>query len=145
MKDLRVTMMLCDSAQVAEGKLYILGAGWTITGPAPGPFGIAILIEVPWDLANRKQQWMLRLEDQDGKPVEVERIAVELGGEFEVARPLGLQPGVPLLCPQAINFGPLPLPPGGRYVWRMFINGGSKADWTLSFSTRAGEVKGTAA
>jgi hypothetical protein len=139
-------MMLCDSVQVAEGKLFILGGGWTISGPGPTPFGIGSLIEVPWDLANRKQKWMLRLEDQDGKPVEVEGAGrVELGGEFEVARQLGLPPGVPLVCPLAINFGPLPLPPGGRFVWRMFINGGSNADWTLSFSTRAGEVKGTAA
>jgi hypothetical protein len=29
---MRVTMMLADAAQVSEGKLYILGGGWSIAG-----------------------------------------------------------------------------------------------------------------
>jgi hypothetical protein len=29
----KVTMLLCDSAQVADGKLFILGAGWSMIGP----------------------------------------------------------------------------------------------------------------
>ena len=28
---MKVMLMLCDSAQVADGKLYILGGGWSIT------------------------------------------------------------------------------------------------------------------
>lgn len=27
---MKVTIMLADSAQVAEGKLYVLGGGWTV-------------------------------------------------------------------------------------------------------------------
>ena len=26
-------MLLCDSAQVADGKLFVLGGGWSLTGP----------------------------------------------------------------------------------------------------------------
>ena len=37
-------MLLADSAQAVEGKLYILGGGWNITGPEPSPSGIAIYI-----------------------------------------------------------------------------------------------------
>ena len=30
-------MLLCDAAQVADGKLYVLGGGWSMTGPDPVP------------------------------------------------------------------------------------------------------------
>ena len=36
----------------------------------------------------------------------------------------------------AINIGPLPLPPGQRYVWELSIDGESRPDWHLAFSTR---------
>ena len=45
-------MMLADSAQVSEGKLFILGGGWSVTGP-PAPSAIALHVEVPWDQTNR--------------------------------------------------------------------------------------------
>jgi hypothetical protein len=38
--------------------------------------------------------------------------------------------------PLAINIGPLPLPPGGRYEWRLTIDGETSEDWRLPFSTR---------
>lgn len=136
MNDFKVTMMLADSAQAAEGKLYILGGGWSVIGPAPTPFAIAIKIEVPWDLANRNHQFLLRLEDQDGHPFKLDGTPIELGGGFEVGRPTGLQPGVPIDSSLAINFGPVSLPPGSRFLWRLFLNGGSRSDWTLGFSTR---------
>ena len=43
---MKVTMMLADSAQVAGGKLYILGGGWSITGPMPCPSAIAVIVVV---------------------------------------------------------------------------------------------------
>jgi len=45
---MKVTMLLCDAVQVADGKLYILGGGWSIIG-RPGPSAVAVKIEV--DLA----------------------------------------------------------------------------------------------
>ena len=39
-------MLLCDSAQVADGKLYILGGGWSMTGPDPVPSAVALKIDV---------------------------------------------------------------------------------------------------
>jgi len=41
---MRVTMLLADFAQVSDGKLTVVGGGWSLTGPEPVPFGIAILI-----------------------------------------------------------------------------------------------------
>ena len=41
---MRVTMLLADFAQVSDGKLTVVGGGWSLTGPEAVPFGIAILI-----------------------------------------------------------------------------------------------------
>ena len=38
-------MLLCDAAQVADGKLYILGGGWSMTGPDPVPSAVALKID----------------------------------------------------------------------------------------------------
>jgi hypothetical protein len=45
----------------------------------------------------------------------------------------------------ALNFAPLPIPPGGRFEWRLSINGETDEDWRLSFSTRPGGPESMAA
>jgi hypothetical protein len=140
---MKATLLLADYAQVADGKLTIVGGGWSVTGPEPAPFGIAILIQVPWDQANVRHTMRLELLDSDGVPVAVE---TDDGDEepivffddltFEVGRPPGLKPGTPLDFPVAVNSGPLPIPPGGRYEWRLTIDGRSVDDWRLPFTTR---------
>ena len=44
----KVTMLLCDAAQVSDGKLFILGGGWSMTGPDPVPSAVALKIDVDW-------------------------------------------------------------------------------------------------
>ena len=140
-------MLLADFAQVADGKLTVVGGGWSLTGPDPTPFGIAILVHVPWDQANRRHTLRLELIDADGEPVtmpgggeEEERPIVFLDDiEFEVGRPAGIKPGTPLELPLAVNSGPLPLEPGCRYEWRLSIDGESDEDWRLAFSVRVEE------
>ncbi len=137
-------MLLADYAQVADGKLTIVGGGWSLTGPAPPPFAIAILVHVPWDQANRRHTLRLELLDADGQAV---TMPTEGGGdeqpivflddiEFEVGRPAGIKPGTPLEMPIAVNSGPLPLEPGRRYEWRLSIDGEGDEDWRLAFSIR---------
>jgi hypothetical protein len=137
----RVTLLLADAAQAVTGKLYVLGGGWSLTGPDPAPMALAIKIEVPWDRANMKHRWRLELLDGDGAPVDVpsgpERTQqpLRIEGEFEAGRPAGLRPGTPLDVTLALNLAPLPLAPGGRYVWRLSIDGWDE-DWQVAFSTR---------
>ena len=104
---MKVTLMLADSAQAVEGKLYILGGGWSVTGPEPTPMAIAMKLEVPWDETNRRHAWRLELLDSDGGPVTLssgaDGRAIEIGGEFEVGRPAGVKPGTPIDLPLAIN------------------------------------------
>lgn len=136
-------MLLADHAQAAEGKLNIIGAGWTMVGPAPAPFAIAILFEVPWDRANEEHEFRLELVDSDGDPVLVPtpdgEAPLVLEGQFEVGRPPGVRRGTPLPFPLAINMGPQPLAPGGRYEWRLTVDEESDEDWRLPFSTRPEE------
>ena len=93
---LRVTMLLADSAQVADRKLYVLGGGVSVIGPRPQPMGVAIRIEVPWDRANVAHQWRLDLLDEDGHPVMINDQPLVVHGRFEAGRPAGLKAGTPL-------------------------------------------------
>jgi hypothetical protein len=134
-------MLLADYAQVADGKLTIVGGGWSVTGPMPVPFAIALLFEVPWDQANVKHRFRLDLVDADGHvvfaPTDEGEEPVVIEGEFEAGRPPGMKPGTPLDVPIAINLPGPPVEPGGRFEWRLTVNGEAGGDWRLPFSTRA--------
>jgi|SRR3990172_5331033 len=140
---MKVTMLLADAAQAIGGKLYILGGGWSITGPKPTASAIALKIEVPWDEANRPHALLLELLNADGRPVMVpvppdgEPRPVQIRGEVEVGRPPGLTPGTALDAVLAINLGSAPAQPAGRYVWRLSINGSSHDDWQVAYTVRA--------
>jgi len=133
---MRVTMLLCDYCEAVNGKLYIMGGGWSVTGPTASPFGIAMQIQVPWDRANEQHTFRLELVDADGSPALVGEQPLVADGQFEVGRPPGMKPGTPLDFPVAFNFPPLQLPPGARYEWRLTVDGESHDDWRLTFSVR---------
>jgi hypothetical protein len=135
---LSVTMLLADAAQVADGKLFVMGGGLTAVGPRPQPLAIALLISVPWDRANIAHRWVLELLDEDGHPVPDPSQPVLVGGRFEAGRPAGLKPGTPLCVPLAINFATLPLQPGHSYVWQLRIDDRSRPEWRAGFHVRAG-------
>jgi hypothetical protein len=137
----KITMILCDAAQVAEGKLYIMGGGWNMTGPAPTPSALGILIEVPWDRTNAPFVLRLELREQDGphvmQPGPLGPQPVQLQAQMEVGRPPGVAKGSSLQVPLAINIPPLVLTPGRRYSWKARINGEPENDdWHVSFQTR---------
>jgi len=137
---MKVTLLLADFAQAVNGKLYIMGGGWSIIGPDPTPMAIAIKIEVPWNQTNRNHNVKLELLDSDYHAVLVPTPAgntpLIIGGDFEVGRPPGLIQGTPMDVPYAFNIAPLPLEPGKRYVWKLTIDGETKEDWQVGFSTR---------
>lgn len=135
---MRVMMLLADSAQEVNGKLYVLGGGWNILQTAPAPTAVAMHIHVPWDRTNMQHRWRLELLDGDGEPVLVpgplgeQPLVAE--GAFEVGRPPGITPGSELGVSMALTIGPVPLTPGGRYVWRLTIGDETRDDWRLPFS-----------
>src|SRR3984957_3667250 len=133
-------MLLADSAQVADGKLYILGGGWSVTGPDPTPSAVAVKVAVDEHEFNDNHHWELFLEDADGQLVQFETPegtqTIEVRGDFSATAPDGVPPGTPVDVPIAVNFGPIPLGPGSRFTWRMVIDGESLPGGTVSFSTR---------
>jgi hypothetical protein len=137
-------MLLCDSAQVADGKLFILGGGWSITGPMPVPSAVALKLLVDWHELTRQHHWELFLEDADGRPVTVETPdgpqPIEMRGDFSVSEPIGVPEGSPVDVPMAMNLGPLPLAPSSRYTWRFVVDGESLPGASVSFATRPAEV-----
>jgi hypothetical protein len=117
-------MLLCDAAQVHEGKLYILGGGFsTIWVPhAPTPVTLAVKLSVPWDQANQPLAVKLALLTDDGQPVEAGDLGpIEATGNVEVGRPPGVKQGIDLDVPIALPFGTIALGPGG-YVWQLTVN-----------------------
>ena len=136
----KVTMLLCDAAQVADGKLYILGGGWSMTGPDPVPSAVALKIDVDWHEAETSHHWELFLEDADGRPVLMETAdgtqPVEVRGEFTVSQPQGIPEGSPIDVALAVNLGPIPLAPGTRFAWRLTIDGEALPGASLGFTTR---------
>ena len=118
-------MLLCDAA-VAEqgGKLHMLGVGWSITSTPTSPQAVAVLLKIPWDRANERLALMLRLVDDDGRPVAIPTSdgtqELTMGGEIEAGRPPGVTPGSQLDAALTFNVPSLPLPPG-RYQWRLDV------------------------
>lgn len=137
---MRVTLLLADSAQAVDNKLYILGGGWSVTGPAPTTMAIAGKIAVPWDQSNRTHHWRIELLDADGRqvllPTPVGDQPIVLEGDFEVGRPPGLPEGTPLDLPLALNLAHVPFPHGQRLVWKLWIDDETSEEWDLAFTTR---------
>jgi hypothetical protein len=136
---MRVTMMLADYAQVADGKLFISGGGWLFGGPGPITCGVALLFHVPWQNTNEKNRFTLRLVSEDGQPVmqpgQFGDQPIQAGGQFEAGRPAGIAPGTDINVPIAFNTV-LQLAPGQRFTWVLEIDGGTDEAWRLSFATR---------
>jgi hypothetical protein len=140
----RVNLMLADSAQVADGKLYVLGGGWSLIVPG-GPFAVCGIIDIPWHVGTDWHRLRLELIDADGEPVcvpaeadtEPKPVVVEPPPYRPTIGP-HVKPGSFLSWPFAVNVSPgMPLAPGSLYEWRLSIDGKAEDGWTLPFSTVA--------
>jgi hypothetical protein len=117
-------MLLCDGAQESNGKLYILGGGWSqvLRPNEPVFMTLAVKMAVPWDRANLKLRLEARLVDADGDIVMSEaEEPIGAKGELEVGRPPGLKPGEALDAPFVLPFNGITLSPGG-YVWELLVD-----------------------
>lgn len=106
-------LMLADSAQAVDGKLYILGGAWNVLRfpefPAQLLVGIAVAIDVDWNETNRRHHLEVQFEDADGN-----RMDPRIGADFEAGRPPGAVAGADLRIVFAVN-GPLVIPAPGSY------------------------------
>jgi len=138
---IQVTMMLCDYAQVADGKLFINGAGWSLVDSHTPPCAIAMIVMVPWDRAGTPLELDLALIDEDGMAVvqgtDEAVNPIRINVRIEVERPAAQPAGVPIDVPLALGIPPLQLSPYGRFAWQLSIDGQQREEWNLAFSTRA--------
>jgi hypothetical protein len=125
LEDIRLEFMfVADGVHAINGKLYVLGGGWShlwlpeFPSRAPIPFGVALVLQVPWNRTNVKLPWRLEVRDADGRPVGDEPVIA--WGEFEQGRPPGLRPGadqrVVLAIPVNFEF-----PAAARYVFHVVV------------------------
>ena len=114
-------LLLADSAQAVDGKLYILGGAWNILRfpefPAQLIVGIAVAIDVDWNETNRRHHLDVHFEDADGNAMDP-----QIGADFEAGRPPGATAGAELRIVFAVN-GPLSIPAAGSYAAVASIEG----------------------
>ena len=111
-----IALMLADSAQAVDGKLYILGGAWNVLRfpefPAQLIVGIAVAIDVDWNETNRRHHLDVHFEDADGNAMDP-----QIGADFEAGRPPGAIAGADLRIVFAVN-GPLSIPGPGLVLGR---------------------------
>lgn len=115
--------MICDYAQVAEGKLNIMGGGWSylwgVEEPVTWALVLAVSLSVPWVRTNQDLEITTVLLTEDHQPVlNEEGEEVRAGGNLRVGRPPDAREGVPIVVPFILPFPPLSLNFGG-YVFEL--------------------------
>ncbi|WP_020544483.1 DUF6941 family protein [Nonomuraea coxensis] len=119
-------LVLCDAANAdaATGKLNLLGAGWSLTGPAVPMSAVAGFIRLPWDEAHGEDlSFLLQIVDNSGEPVRPftdNNEPFRIGGKFTLPDPEQAEEAaktVPLNISFAFPLPPLPLMPGCTYRW----------------------------
>jgi hypothetical protein len=118
LEKMQVDAFLADSVVVAEGKLYVQGAGWDSVLSAVFPFrhsrvGIGVILRVPWTKTNQMHSFSVKVVDPDENKIvlgnappgtEVPDGKVrELRGQFNVGRPALLNAGDSQVVPIALN------------------------------------------
>jgi hypothetical protein len=134
-------MFLAEAVQVADGKLNILGAGWSQINAGPSPMAIAVMIEFEVKEANGEHHFELFLTDGEHQPVFTDSpdgsMPVEVRGDATVALPEGYDNSLAVPWPIAVNIPGLALEPDRIYRWNLVVDGHTEPDWVLAFRTVA--------
>jgi hypothetical protein len=116
-------VILADSAQVADGKLFMLGGGWdrlsVLDFKQPVSFSIAIAVMVPWSDTNEPHELTLFIENADGA-----KVTPEFKFVVNVGRPPHAVKGQAFRTPIAVS-GAWQLPGPDTYRVVVSLRGGS--------------------
>ena len=124
-------LILADAAQIADGKLYLLGGGWdriwvNAGFPSVHSVALAISFRVPWNETNQLHQVEVEITDQDHAGT-----LVKIEGSVEVGRPAGLEPGGEQRSQFVANF-PLRFEWPGTYAVNARVKDGVSARTTFT-------------
>jgi hypothetical protein len=130
-----VKVVLADHAQIADGKLFISGAGWTdMTGAVP--FALAMMFEVPREQTGKEHTFAVDLIDADGKPAMTPTAQGMQPWHFEGTMQVDPDEGAPaaasFVSPFVIKQQPTTLTPAS-YEWRWYVDGETRENWRLPF------------
>ena len=135
---MEVEALLADSVVVAEGKLYVQGAGWNVINVQSLPaahdrIGIGMIIRIPYTATNQEHRFSLHLEGEDGEELPIgdappgldtpDGKVRKIEGAFNVGRPPTLVAGDDQLVALAINVNGLPFSSAGRYTFVLDVDG----------------------
>ena len=138
----QATVVLADFAEAdANGKVHILGAGWSVTGPDPSPQAVVVFLKVPASQAGSPVAVALRLLDPSRNVVVIPGMSgpqpLEISGQviaktptedWDTTRDLGAS--------FVVNIAPLSLGPGSVYSWICEVDGKEVA--SAEFLVRSG-------
>lgn len=115
--------LLADAAQESNGKLFILGGGWSqihVAGPdvAVPSIALAMRVVVPWGETNRNLRFEIQLEDLDRNKLLGDAPVAEIA----VGRPPDLPPGSEQPVPLALTFNNLVFQRPGNYMFTISLD-----------------------
>jgi hypothetical protein len=146
---MRAAIVLGDFAETdsSSGKVHILGAGWSITGPAPSTQAVVAFLQVPAHRVGEPIPVILRLHDSAGQIVEVPgnlggMQRLEVTGLVEMKEPEGWDHSTDLEAVFSVNVLMLALPPGSSYSWSIEVDGKPLA--STAFQVRSAPAAGPA-
>jgi uncharacterized protein DUF6941 len=107
-------LILADAAQVANGKLFVLGGGWGVyrsgNYPAQAQLALGVSILIGWNETGVKHPLNITIADEAGVP-----IIPELKGQVEAGRSEEVPQGSTQKVPLAVNLN-LSIPRPGKYA-----------------------------
>jgi hypothetical protein len=116
-------LLLADSAEAVNGKIYIMGGGIDrhfVPAGAERPIqlraDVAVGILVEWGETNNRYPMSVKVIDED------EHVVFSVDGEFEAGRPPGAKPGQPQRTVVSIR-GPFPIPAPGAFRVQLDLEG----------------------
>ena len=145
--------LLCDHAEVAEGKLFINGGGierMDVPAQVPPPymatFAVAGTVSVPWTSTNTEHALRFRFITEDGNNPELPHGVIGPEGihgemRFNVGRPPQATSGQEQLVPFAFNFQGLPLMLLGRYLIELSVDGTVLRSLVFQVSQQPGDLR----
>lgn len=138
---IRTHLFLAEGAQVADGKLFVLGGGIRgNTMPQPGLtmiMAIAGSIDIPWGEHNKDHVLKVDIVDEEGAPCTVigpngNSTPLSITAQFRTGAPPQLPRGASGAAPFAVQF-PLPVLKQGTLVFRVSVDG--RPTQNLAFTT----------